>query len=656
MKDEKLKNNYNNYEHDHEDHNHDQYEHDHSNHGHSHGGKNAVIMFFLGLTAYIVGLFVEHELTRDILNMTALILSGYHIIIEGIADTVKNSIQRRRFIPNIHLLMTVAALGAIIIAEYREAALLILIFAGAHFLEEYAEGKSKKEITNLLKLNPTTARLIQADGTTKIIDVSELKVGDKLQVLNGDQVPTDGIILSGESVINQAAITGESIPVDKKAGDSVFGSTMNGNGTFVMKVTKDSKETVFAKIIQLVSQTQTNISKTAAFIKRIEPAYVTIIFLLAPVFYLLGLYMFDWGQTDSFYRTMVFLIGASPCALAATDIPATLSAISNLAKRGVLFKGGSYLSNLSDLKAVAFDKTGTLTKGKPVVTDVFFESGVSKEDESLYLDVLVSMEKQSNHPLAEAIIRHFPNRKTVKLTAKNIVGVGLATEYKNITYHVGKPSSYSHVSYEISAQTENFEYNGKTVVYFGTNEEVLGLIAIQDVPKETSKEAISYFREKGIHTVMITGDAKRTGEAVGRELGIDEVKGNVLPEDKSNIINELKSKYGVTAMIGDGINDAPALVAADIGIAMGEGTDIAIDVADAVLMKNDLKKFAYTHKVSKKLRVLVVQNIIFSMFVVLFLTTMNILGMMEMSYAVLIHEGSTLVVILNGLRLLRKVK
>lgn len=634
---------------------HDHSEHDHS--GHSHGGKSAVVLFFLGLVAYIVGLFIkDNDIIRNVLNISALVLSGYHIIIEGVTDTIKASIKARRFKPNIHLLMLVAAVGAMIITEYREAALLILIFAGAHFLEEYAEGRSKKEITNLLKLNPTTARLIKTDGNIEIVDVSVLKIGDKLQVLNGDQVPTDGIIYEGQSVIDQSVITGESIPVDKKVGDSVFGSTINGTGAFKMEVTKDNKDTVFAKIVELVSQTQSNISKTAVFIKKLEPIYVTVIFLLAPLFYLLGLYVFNWGQTDSFYRTMVFLIGASPCALAATDIPATLSAISNLAKRGVLFKGGSYLSNLSDLKAVAFDKTGTLTQGRPVVTDVFFESKVTSEDQELYLDILVSMEKQSNHPLADAIIKHFNNRKLVKLTAGNIVGVGLAATYMDVSYHVGKPSSYKNVSQEIVKQTENYEYNGKTVIYFGTDEKVYGLIAIQDIPKETSKEAIEYFKTQNIHTVMITGDAKRTGEAIGRQLGIDEVKGNVLPEDKSKIITELKGLYGTTAMLGDGVNDAPALVAADIGIAMGEGTDIAIDVADAVLMKNDLNKFAYTHRVSKKLRSLVWQNIIFSMLVVLFLISMNILGMMDMGYAVLIHEGSTLVVILNGLRLLREVK
>lgn len=656
-------NNEHNHSHDHKheegkEHNHkvnEHTDHDHEGHEHSHGGGNSLILFFIGLVVYLLAMFVNNDLLTNIMYLSALFLSGYHIIIEGIKDTVTLTIKRKRFTPNIHLLMTIAAAGALIIGEYREAALLILIFAGAHFLEEYAEGKSKKEITNLLKMNPTTARLIKENGEVEIVDVSVLKVGDRLSILTGDQIPTDGMVISGNSAVDQASITGESIPVDKVAGDPLFGSTINGTGTLVMEVTKESSDTVFAKIVQLVSQTQKSISKTAAMIKRIEPVYVTIVILLAPVFYLLGLFLFKWTAETSFYRTMVFLIGASPCALAATDIPATLSAISNLAKRGVLFKGGSYLSNLSDLGAVAFDKTGTLTQGKPVVTDTYFVSKVKEYQKRKYNSIIVSMEKKSNHPLADAIIDYYQDVDTLEFDVENLVGVGLKATYGDANFSIGKPSSYKTISDEITKHTEKYEFEGKTVVYFGSNDEVLGLIAIQDVPKKSSKEAIQYFKDNNIHTLMITGDAQRTGEAIGRQLQIDEVRANVLPADKSKIITDLKKNYSIVAMLGDGVNDAPALVAADIGVAMGEGTDIAIDAADAVLMKNDLNKFAYTHKVAKKLRSIVIQNIIFSMIVVLFLVTVNILGLMNMSYAVLIHEGSTLVVILNGLRLLKQV-
>ena len=632
---------------------HEEHEHDHD---HSHEGKSEVILFIAGFVAFLMALFINAGALKISFYIASLVLSGYHIIIEGFIDTFQQTIKRKRFMPNIHILMTLAAIGAVIIGEYMEAALLILIFGGAHFLEHYAEDKSNKEITNLMRINPTSARRILENGNTEMVDVSELNIGDKLSILNGDQIPTDGIVLSGNSSVDQASITGESIPVEKQAGDGLYGSTINGDGTLVMEVTKDSSETVISKIIELVSQTQSNVSKTAAFIKKIEPVYVTIILLCTPIFFLLGMTVLQWSSYDSFYRTMVFLIATSPCALAVTDVPATLSAISHLAKRGVLFKGGSYLSNLSDLTAVAFDKTGTLTTGKPVVTETYFGNEVTEAEQQQFEEVIVSMESKSNHPLAQAIIQHYEDIQPLELDVENIIGVGLVATSGDTSYKIGKPSSYHVIPEDIQAQTKNFEREGKTVVYFGSNDKVLALLAIQDVPKETSKQAIEYFKDEQIHTVMITGDAKRTGEAIGGQLGIDEVRGNVMPEEKADIISELKETYPVIAMVGDGVNDAPALVKADIGVAMGEGTDIAIDVADAVLMKNDLSKFAYTHKLAKKLRKVVWQNIIFALAVVVFLVISNIVGQMNMTLAVIFHEGSTLAVIFNGLRLLKSVK
>jgi len=633
---------------------HDSHDHDHDQH--HHGGVTAVVLFFIGIALFLIALFLEKGGLKNGLYTATLILSGYHIIIEGFTDTIRQTIRQKRFKPNVHILMTLAAVGAMIIGEYMEAALLILIFAGAHYLEDYAEGRSRKEITSLLELHPTSARKIMPNGEVKVVEVSELQVGDQVSILNGDQIPTDGIVLSGNSAVNQAAITGESIPVEKQMGDELFGSTINGTGTLVMEVTKDSSETVFAKIVELVSQTQRDYSKTAKIIQKIEPIYVTIVLILAPLFYLLGFYLFDWSAYDSFYRTMVFLIATSPCALAVTDIPATLSAISNLAKRGVLFKGGSYLANLAELDAVAFDKTGTLTTGKPIVTDSFFSESVTEEDQQTYEGIIVSMESKSNHPLAQAIINHYDNIEAQDYEVENVIGVGLVTKVDGKSYRIGKPSSVKEIPIDIEQKTAVFEQEGKTVVYFGTEEMVLGLIAIQDVPKDSSVEAVKYFKEQKIHTVMITGDAVRTGEAIGKELGIDQVKGNVMPEEKADIITELKEDYPIIAMLGDGVNDAPALVTSDVGVAMGEGTDIAIDVADAVLMKNDLTKFSYTHKLAKRLRTIVFQNIFFALFVVLFLVIVNMTGSMNMTLAVIVHEGSTLVVILNGLRLLKGPK
>ena len=612
-------------------------------------GRFSIIAYFLGVLLYILGLISNNGL----LLFIAFILSGYMMIYEGIEDTVKKTIKRKRFTPNIHILMTVGALGAISIKEYGEAALLMIIFTGAHFLEHYAENKSKREITSLLQLNPTQARRILANGDLEIVAVEDLKIGDQIRVLNGDQIATDGLVIEGYSSIDQSAITGESIPVEVVEGSEVFGGTINGDGVFTFEVTKDSSETVIAKIIEVVSQTQTNLSKTATMIKRIEPIYVIIALLFAPVFYLMGLYLFKWGADESFYRTMVYLIGVSPCALAATDIPATLSAISNLARHGVLFKGGSFLSNFSDVKAIAFDKTGTLTEGKPQVVDIVYID----TDEDLnkhYVNLIYSMEHGSNHPLATAIIKHFDGSELIELDAKNILGVGLEANYESKIYKITKPTALEHNDH-VKGIKDQLESQGKTVVLFSVYDQVKVLIAIQDQPKASAKAAINYFKQMGIKTVMITGDSKLTGEAIAKELGIDMVMADVLPSDKADIIKDLKAQFGVVSMVGDGVNDAPALVTADIGIAMGSGTDIAIESADAVLMKNDLANIQYTYKVSRQLRKVVIQNIIFAMGVVLFLVISNMITNLPMSGAVLVHEGSTVLVIISGLRLLRNL-
>lgn len=623
---------------------------------HSHSGKITIVLFFIGLFTFIIALFLPKGFIQNILFTITFISSGYHIIIEGFVDTYKETIHRKKFTPNVHILMTIAAIGAMIINEFREASLLILIFAGAHYLEDYAQNRSKQEISSLLKLHPTSARKIMPSGEIKTVDVSELKVGDRISILNGDQIPTDGIVLSGTSSVDQSAITGESIPVDKQAGDELFGSTINGMGTLIMEVTKESSETVFAKIIQLVKQTQLNFSKTATFIKKLEPIYVTAVIILAPIFYMIGLYFFQWDMYDSFYRTMVFLIAASPCALAVTDIPATLSAISHLAKQGVLFKGGSYLSQLADISAVAFDKTGTLTTGKPVVTNTYFSKDIEQKQITTYEKIIVSMEKKSNHPLAEAILEYYDKIEPIELDVENQIGIGLIATVNKKTFKLGKPNASFSIPKDIQAKTNKLEHEGKTVVHFSFDNQVVGLIAIQDLPKSSSRDAIQYFQQEHIHTVMLTGDSKKTGEAVGQDLAIDEIQGNILPEEKADIITDLKKKYSTIAMLGDGVNDSPALVTADIGVAMGEGTDIAVDVADAVLMKNDLTKFAYAHKLAKKLRKIVWQNIYFAISIVLLLIVMNITGSMNMAFAVIIHEGSTLAVILNGLRLLNGTK
>ncbi len=641
----------------HEKHNHDHdQDHEHSGHDHDHDhGKLPVILFFIGLATYLASLFIADGIFQNILATATIFMSGYHIIIEGVEDTISQTKKNRKFTPNVHILMTLAAFGAAIIGDFKEGALLIVIFAGAHFLEDYAEGKSKREITNLMKMNPTEARLIKADGSTEIVDVSVLKVGDQLKVLNGDQIPTDGRIISGYTSIDESSINGESIPAEKTVGDNVFGSTINGNGAVTIEVTKESSDTVFAKILELVNQSQANLSKKATKIKKLEPKYVTAVMVIVTLYIITMPLVFDHTWYNSFYKGMVFLTVASPCALAASDVPATLSGISNLAKRGVLFKGGSFLSNLADIKAIAFDKTGTLTEGKPKVTDVFF-TVENKNNSANYLNIIAAMEKQANHPLANAILEHINVTETIELDIENQIGKGLVSTYNGKTYRIGKPAQFKQVSGKIEQLNHTYSEQGKTVVYFSENEMVVGLISMMDLPNKNAKSVISYLKDQGIHTTMITGDAEKTGRAVANQLGMDQVIGNVLPENKSSIVEDLEKQYGSTAMVGDGVNDAPALVRADIGIAMGEGTDIAIDVADVVLMKNDLTKLSYAHRISKRLSKVVIQNITFSMLVVAILVVLNIVGKMNLPFGILVHEGSTLVVLFNGLRLLKPLK
>lgn len=622
------------------------------NQDHNHG-KLPVIAYLVGLILFLIGLFLDDEnlLFKNILFLISTITAGYHVIIlEGIGETIENTRLRKGFTPNSHILMGLAAIGASIIGEFSEGSLLILIFSGAHFLEEYTEGRSKREISKLLELNPTTARLIKSNGDTEIVNVEELQIGDQIQVLNGDQIPIDGIILTGTTSIDESSISGESIPRSKAEGDNVFGSTINGSGSFIMEVSKESKDTVFAKILELVNQNQDNQTKAGSIIEKYEPKYVNSVLILIPIIIILAPIILNWTWTESIYRGLTLLVAASPCAIAASTISVTLSATSNLAKQGILSKGSTYLSQLANIKSISFDKTGTLTKGEPEVTDYYFGDSL---DKNYIIDIIVALERESNHPLARAILEKFEAKNKLDIKVINQIGKGLTGDYNGRNYRIGKPTSFENVSKEYIKLNNKWSSEGKTVVYIGEDEQVIGLIGLMDIPKENAKRTIDYFKKLDIHTTLITGDSEMTGKAVAKELGLDGVIANVMPEDKSDIIDKQKEKYGITAMVGDGVNDAPALVNSDIGIAMGDGTDVAVDVSDLVLMQSDLSRLINAHKISLKMSRVIWQNIIFSMVVVAFLVIVNILGLSNITISVIVHEGSTIVVILNGLRLLR---
>ena len=625
------------------------------NHDHGHG-KLPIVLYFVGLILTIIALFLSDDyLTlKNSLFSIATISAGYHVVVlGGIGGTIKSTKANGQFTPNSHILMGLAALGAAFLGQFWEGALLILIFAGAHFLEEYAEGRSRREISNLLEMNPTTARLLLEDGRTKIVEVSVLKIGDVLQVLNGDQVPIDGEILSGTTSVDESSITGESMPREKSKGDPVFGSTINGTGSFTMEVTKTEENTVFASILKLVNQNQGNQVKVATRIQKFIPKYVTFVLVMVPLIILLGPILLNWTWDDSVYRGLVVLVAASPCALAAATVSATLSSTSNLAKNGVLSKGSSYLSQLGHIDAIAFDKTGTLTRGKPQVTQSYFTDAV---DEQRMIDIVVALEREANHPLADAILEGFQAAEMLSIEVTNEIGKGLTGNVDGKDYRIGKPTSFGRVADEFVRLNEEWASEGNTVVYVAENEVVVGVVGLMDVPNKEAKSMIEYFKSQGIHTILITGDSEMTGQAVAKELGIDEVVADVMPEDKSTIIEQQKQMYGIVAMVGDGVNDAPALVKADVGIAMGQGTDVALEVSDLALMQNDLDKLVNAHKHALKMNKVIWQNIVFSMAVVAFLVIVSFLGLADMTLSVIIHEGSTIVVILNGLRLLRGTK
>lgn len=584
--------------------------------------------------------------------LLAVIVGGYHQTVEGVKDTIED-----RHL-NVDLLMALAAIGACIIQYWFEGAMLTFIFSLSGSLEEYATNKSKKEISNLIQMQPETALLLEENGQTTEVNVDQLKIGDILLVPKGASIPIDGQLLEDYATIDEAAITGESVPADKKRGENLFGGTINVGNAIQIKVTKESKDTLFSKIIQLVDEAQNTPSRTASFLDKIENVYVKIVLLIVPLMILIPYLFLGWSWSESFYRGMVLLVVASPCALVASATPATLSAISCGAKNGVLFKGGMYLENLSDLKAIAFDKTGTLTKGVPVVTDSIFLDNCNQQTA---IDYLVAIEGKSTHPLAVSLVQKFlpqQNHTLTNLQVEDKTGSGMEAIEGEDSWRMGKMTFATNqtVSDEIINQVEKFQSEGKTVVFLSKNNIIVAYFALLDVPKEDAKQIISYFKQQKIHITMMTGDHEETAQAVGKDLGVDEIYAGCLPQEKTKLIIEEKNKYGINAMVGDGINDAPALANATIGIAMGQGTDIAIDVADVVLMKNDLEKLQMSHQLAKKLKRIIIENIVFSVSVITLLIISNFVQIINLPLGVVAHEGSTILVILNGLRLLKTIK
>ncbi|MFN3928799.1 MAG: heavy metal translocating P-type ATPase, partial [Thermoflexus sp.] len=577
----------------------------------------------------------------------AIPLGAFHWAREGLEKLV----ERREI--DIELLMLAAALGAAALGLWDEAAVLVFLYGTAEGLEELAYARTRAAIRKLLDLAPKEARVLR-DGVEQVIPAHALQVGDLFIVRPGESIPTDGIVLEGRSMVNEAPVTGESVPAEKKAGMPVFAGTINLEGLLKVQATASFEDNTLARIIHLVEEAQEQKGQAQRFIERFGRVYSPLVLLSAALMALLppllGAPLADWAT-----RAVVLLVAAAPCALVMSTPVAIAAGIGRAGLSGVLIKGGTHLENLGRVRVVAFDKTGTLTRGEPEVTEVIALQGNEEE----VLRLASSVERYSEHPLARAIVRKAEEIGIAGqevLSFSTITGYGAMARVGDQTVYVGKPGLFRKVGLEVDlkALPEELRRDGKTLVLVGTEAGLMGVIAIQDVIRPQAREAIRELHRLGVRVVMLTGDREATAQAIAAELGIDEVKADLKPEDKVKAIRELEEKYGPVAMVGDGINDAPALAQATVGVAMGAiGTDAAIEAADVALMADDLRQVAFAIRLGRKVRRISAQNIAFSLMVLAVLIPLALTGSIRVALAVLAHEISELLAVANGLRVAR---
>ncbi|WP_159548963.1 heavy metal translocating P-type ATPase [Streptococcus halichoeri] len=552
---------------------------------------------------------------------------------------------------SVDILMILAAIGAGLIGYWLEGALLIFIFSLSNTLEEMAMEKSRHAISSLMSLRPDTACRIDDQGIATTVETKDLVIGDRLQVRKGEAVPIDGELLSDFGQFDESMVTGEPLISDKTQGAVLIGGTINQGQAIEMQVTVANQDTLFAKIITLVESAQTKKSQTATFIESLEDSYVKAVLILVPVFILISHFISGWTWLDAFYRGMILLTVASPCALIASTAPASLAAISCAARKGLIIKGGEIVDKMGQIEAVVMDKTGTLTQGKPAVVDSYY--CIDKTT----VDALVkSAEAASTHPISIALLDYTQGQASLPLqTIEEIPGQGFKVHYQEQEWRIGKKSfalgQHPAISESLVKAIDCLERQGKTLVFVSVDGQLAAYYALLDTLKPESLKAIQELHAMGIKTIMLTGDQTKTADYVAQQLGVDEVVANCLPQDKAAYLSELKAKYGFVAMVGDGINDAPALAQADVSYAIGSGTDIAMESADSVIM-DDLTRIPYSIRLSRQLRTIVKENIIFALAVITLLILANIFQLVNLPLGVVGHEGSTILVILNGLRLL----
>lgn len=662
---------------DHAGHDHAYGKGDHAGHDHAHGGplgeKSELIFAVLAGLLLLAGWLIERADAGPGWLPTACYVAAY---LFGGFFTVKEALENlraRRF--EIDTLMLVAAIGAAALGKWAEGALLLFLFSLGHSLEHYAMGRARRAIEALAKLAPETATVRREDRTEEV-PVGTLQVGDIVVVRPNERLPADGVVVVGTSSVNQAPVTGESVPVDKRPADDpkaalaafervgpenrVFSGTINGSGVIEVMVARRAEQSTMARVVKMVTEAEAQRSPTQQFTERFERIFVPVILALV------GVLLFAWVVIDepfavSFYRAMAVLVAASPCALAISVPSAVLSGVARAGRGGVLVKGGGPLENLGTLTSIAFDKTGTLTEGKPKLTDAVAAEGASEDE---LLSVSLAVEEHSDHPLASAIVAGARERladRVKPLTAtdlKSITGRGVQAQVEGELVHIGKPVLFSELADStlpaaIAEENAKLVAAGRTTMVVRKGARFLGVLGVMDTPRPVAAQVMAELRALGIERlIMISGDNQAVADAVAKSVGLTEAKGDLMPEQKVEAIKELRKAHGKVAMVGDGVNDAPAMANATVGIAMGAaGSDVALETADVALMADDLAQLPFAVGLSRSTSRIIKQNLWVSLGVVAVLIPATIFGL-NIGTAVLFHEGSTILVVVNALRLL----
>ena len=641
----------------------DDHDHDHG-HDHGHGeeellaeGKPLIanrpiqiivasgILFAAG---HILEFLSFNSTIVTLVFMCAAIIAGYEI-----AGMAYRSLVKRHTVGPA-MLMCIACVASFIIGHPEEGAAVTFLYYIAEFLEDYAEHRAKRSIKSLVEIAPETAR-VKVDGLEVEKNVDDVNIGDIVIVKPGDKVPLDGNVISGSSSINQASITGESVPVHKEVGDEVFSGTVNEDGYFEMVVTKKAKDSVISKIVTLVKRSQLNRSETESLVEKVAKYYTPVMMVAALCVALIPPALFGQPLVDWVYKALSLLVISCPCAFLISTPVGMVSAITSATRNGVLIKGSTYVEEMRDIKAVIFDKTGTLTEGELELSEIEVLSDSVSEDE--VVKIAASLEHGSSHPIARAIV-NYATMKDIDFEEiadfKNVPGKGIVGLIGGNQYYAANESLIEGSEFEISHDDVNkYSAEGKTVIFIGNSDELLAIITVSDKIRDNAAEVIADLNRQGVETVMLTGDNKLAAHNVADQIGIKYVYSNLMPEDKLNLLDTIRNKFGNVAMVGDGINDAPALARSNIGIAMGAaGSDVAIETADVALMQDDISKLPYLFSLSRKTMGIIKQNITVAIAVKLLCVVLAIMGIITLMMSVGFGDlGLTLLVILNSFRI-----